>query len=57
MCIPSERPMRPIWMNRSMKSGFAVSSSENSSMIISSEGSGSSGAPAVRARSYSLMFA
>ena len=49
MCTPIDRPIRPIWMNMSMKSGLAVSSSENSSSTITSDGSGSSGAPAARA--------
>ena len=42
-CTPSDRPTRPICTNRSMKSGFAVSSSENSSHTMSSVGSGPSG--------------
>ena len=42
-CTPSDRPSRPIWTNRSMKSGLADSSSENSSQTTSSDGSGASG--------------
>ena len=41
--------------NRSMKSGLALSSSENSSTTMNNDGSGSSGSPDARARSYSLM--
>ncbi|CAM5257910.1 hypothetical protein SXANM310S_03855 [Streptomyces xanthochromogenes] len=43
--------MRPICTNISMKSGLAVSSSLNSSMTRTSEGTGWSAAPASRARS------
>ena len=48
-CTPMDRPIRPICRNRSMKSGLAVSSSENSSQMISRLGSGASAAPPVRA--------
>ncbi len=48
-----DRPIRPIWMNRSMKSGFAASSSLNSSQMTSRLGNGWSGTPDLRAFSYS----
>ena len=56
-CIDSERPSRPIATKSSANSGFCVSISVNSSQTISSDGSGSSGAPASRARSYSRTLA
>ena len=37
-CTPSDRPSRPIWTNRSMKSGLADSSSLNSSQTIEQDG-------------------
>ncbi len=50
MWICSDRPTRPICRKMSMKSGLAVSISENSSMQMNSAGSGSRSAP------FSLAF-
>ena len=46
-----DRPTRPIWTNRSMNSGRADSSSENSSTTMNRLGIGGMSAPAWRAAS------
>ncbi|SKU48758.1 Uncharacterised protein [Mycobacteroides abscessus subsp. abscessus] len=53
----NDRPRRPIATNSSAKSGCWLSSSENSSTMMKSAGSGERDAPAARARSYSVTFA
>src|SRR5438874_238752 len=50
---PSERPSRPIIMNRSANSGLVVNSSPNSSTMTTSVCIAASWTPVARARSYS----
>ena len=56
-CTPMDRPMRPIWTNRSTNSGLAARSSPNSSMTTKSTGRGSVTLPWLRSSLYSPTLA